>query len=517
MDHHLTPTPPSPMENSVVGPSSKTPTSASTPNSCLASTSSSHHSTTPTHASTPAFASTPASCTVYSDRFIPSRTGSNLALFGLAPSPSAASSHKGGPRASSESTPAALPYCTLLHAMLFGPDMPDRVVSSATTCSSSSSLGPSPVGTPATGNIFRFKTEVRRSAKRALFSGEEEDDGLFPGIFTTRGVGPRKVPRSPYKVLDVPALQDGFYLNLVDWSSHNVLAVWLGNCVYLWNACSSKVTKLCDLGVDDNVCSVGWAQRGTHLAIGTNQGKVQNINWESYARGAVYALQNNGIVVQVLQFTAREAVPPPHIAGLRLRPGPRLRTSPATAPPRAAAPRRPEPSGRLPARSPVPPWRAPPAATAPTRPPPPAPAPSAATFPACVPPRWPPPPSAATAPTGGHCRREEEEACLGHRPRPTSTACPASTAPARPPSPARPPPPPLGLHRPRRPPWRPPPPPTRPLGGHLPHRRPLPPPAATQQSAGSNPTPQGGPSPQAGWTTGPPQGGSSHFGWGGWQ
>lgn len=61
----------------------------------------------------------------------------------------------------------------------------------------------------------------------------------------------------------------------MDWSSHNVLTVGLGNCVYLWNACSSKVTKLCDLGVDDTVCSVGWAQRGTHLAVGTNQGKVQ--------------------------------------------------------------------------------------------------------------------------------------------------------------------------------------------------------------------------------------------------
>ncbi|VAI25118.1 unnamed protein product [Triticum turgidum subsp. durum] len=77
------------------------------------------------------------------------------------------------------------------------------------------------------------------------------------------------------QVLDAPALQDDFYLNLVDWSSHNVLSVGLGNCVYLWNACSSKVTKLCDLGADDTVCSVSWAQRGTHLAVGTNQGTVQ--------------------------------------------------------------------------------------------------------------------------------------------------------------------------------------------------------------------------------------------------
>jgi WD40 repeat protein len=44
-----------------------------------------------------------------------------------------------------------------------------------------------------------------------------------------------------FQVLDAPALQDDFYLNLVDWSSHNVLAVGLGTCVYLWSACTSKV------------------------------------------------------------------------------------------------------------------------------------------------------------------------------------------------------------------------------------------------------------------------------------
>lgn len=38
-----------------------------------------------------------------------------------------------------------------------------------------------------------------------------------------------------------------------------------------------QVTKLCDLGIDDSVCSVGWAQRGTHLAVGTSNGTVQVI------------------------------------------------------------------------------------------------------------------------------------------------------------------------------------------------------------------------------------------------
>ena len=86
----------------------------------------------------------------------------------------------------------------------------------------------------------------------------------------------RRISKVPFKVLDAPALQDDFYLNLVDWSSQNVLAVGLGACVYLWSACTSKVTKLCDLsGNDDTITSVSWAQRGTHLAVGTNKGEVQ--------------------------------------------------------------------------------------------------------------------------------------------------------------------------------------------------------------------------------------------------
>lgn len=46
----------------------------------------------------------------------------------------------------------------------------------------------------------------------------------------------RKVSKMPCKVLDAPALQDDFYLNLIDWSGSNELAVGLGNCIYLWNA-----------------------------------------------------------------------------------------------------------------------------------------------------------------------------------------------------------------------------------------------------------------------------------------
>ncbi|KAK3010525.1 hypothetical protein RJ639_011338 [Escallonia herrerae] len=194
---------------------------------------------------------------IYSDRFIPTRTGSNFALFDIS-SPL------------SSDADSSSPYKTLLRTALFGPD--SGVVPPATPDKLPGINGRSSRVSPPTRNIFRYQTQTRQSLHSLTPFGSDDQ---LPGVSHSPIKAPRKVPRSPYKVLDAPALQDDFYLNLVDWSSHNVLAVGLGNCVYLWNACSSKVTKLCDLGIDDSVCSVGWAQRGTHLAVGTSNGKLQ--------------------------------------------------------------------------------------------------------------------------------------------------------------------------------------------------------------------------------------------------
>jgi len=112
----------------------------------------------------------------------------------------------------------------------------------------------------------------------------------------------RRISKVPFKVLDAPALQDDFYLNLVDWSSQNVLAVGLGSCVYLWSAFTSKVTKLCDLSsTEDVVTSVSWAQRGTHLAVGTNRGEVQL--WDTTKCKKVRAMSGHSARVGTLAWT----------------------------------------------------------------------------------------------------------------------------------------------------------------------------------------------------------------------
>jgi cell division cycle 20-like protein 1 (cofactor of APC complex) len=131
-------------------------------------------------------------------------------------------------------------------------------------------------------NLFRFQSDgvfgpstPHASESPYSLSPVGAGDGTLGMTLLAPRRTPRKIARSPFKVLDAPALQDDFYLNLVDWSASNVLAVGLGTCVYLWSACTSKVTKLCELAPNDSVCSVAWTQRGTYLGVGTNSGEVQ--------------------------------------------------------------------------------------------------------------------------------------------------------------------------------------------------------------------------------------------------
>ncbi|KAI8072361.1 WD40-repeat-containing domain protein [Gongronella butleri] len=100
----------------------------------------------------------------------------------------------------------------------------------------------------------------------------------------------RNINHTAIKILDAPDLQDDFYLNLVDWGSNDFLAVGLGTCVYLWDANSSKVTKLCDL-VTENITSVSWAPESKFLAVGTNRSRL--LLWDVKASKRVRTWTNH--------------------------------------------------------------------------------------------------------------------------------------------------------------------------------------------------------------------------------
>jgi len=217
----------------------------------------------------------------YSDRLIPSRTASNLESgFGLmldenaCPPSTAGGNNSGGngvPESNVGGDSRGNAYHHLLRTEILGAQPPG--------IPREQSDGQAP-RTPETGNLFRYKRNCLAATQHDAFL-------LSPVPFRNSDLlgtpcrAPRKIPKVPFKVLDAPALQDDFYLNLVDWSSTNVLSVGLSNCVYLWSACTSRVMKLCELSSDDMVTSVSWTGRGAHLAVGTNKGEVQI--WDSSA------------------------------------------------------------------------------------------------------------------------------------------------------------------------------------------------------------------------------------------
>ena len=85
----------------------------------------------------------------------------------------------------------------------------------------------------------------------------------------------RHIPQNPDRILDAPDIVNDYYLNLLDWSVNNHLAVALGPHIYLWNAANGEIQQLLELEApEDYVCSVKWIREGNFLAVGNFHGEV---------------------------------------------------------------------------------------------------------------------------------------------------------------------------------------------------------------------------------------------------
>lgn len=102
----------------------------------------------------------------------------------------------------------------------------------------------------------------------------------------------RYIPLSADRTLDAPHLLDDYYLNLLDWSSTNVLSIALNNTVYLWHASDSSVSELLNADEEEGpVTSVSWALDGTQIAVGLNNSVVQL--WDSQSNKRLRALKGH--------------------------------------------------------------------------------------------------------------------------------------------------------------------------------------------------------------------------------
>lgn len=165
--------------------------------------------------------------------------------------------------------------------------------------------------------------EGYRNTNRVLYS----QNAMGPAVRRNKF---RYISKNPEKILDAPALLEDYYLNLLDWGSNNVLAVALGETVYLWNAQSGAITQLCETSdVDDCITSVSWMPDRNHIAVGTNRHEVQIWDTDRMAcvrkmrshTGRVGALAWNG---HILSSGSRDAqihnhdvrIPQHHVATL---------------------------------------------------------------------------------------------------------------------------------------------------------------------------------------------------------
>ena len=92
---------------------------------------------------------------------------------------------------------------------------------------------------------------------------------------TTSAQFRRRVLTAPERVLDAPGLVDDYYLNLLDWSSGNQVAIGLERNVYVWSAETGTVSSLLETSADTYVSSVKWSGDGAYVGVGLGTGEVQ--------------------------------------------------------------------------------------------------------------------------------------------------------------------------------------------------------------------------------------------------
>lgn len=162
-----------------------------------------------------------------SGRFIPNRGSSNFKeLF-------AKTDHRDSP----------LPFSNMVHQELFG----------------------SPEDTQ--HSVLQYHTQSNYKA--------DKENMPIPPLFQLESssfTSPRNLPKNPYKILDAPELKDDFYVDLLSWSSQNLLAVALNKKVYLWNSNTSEINEISELRGRDSFTSIKWSESGTHLATGSEGG-----------------------------------------------------------------------------------------------------------------------------------------------------------------------------------------------------------------------------------------------------
>ena len=126
-------------------------------------------------------------------------------------------------------------------------------------------------------DIYNHINDFYREKEKNILSKENNYESDYNKIY-------RKIPKTPFRVLDAPNLIDDYYLNLLDWGKENIIAVALSDEIYLWNDTKTKASLLMTYtnnnsiseDISNNIItSLSWMENGINLGIGLPDGIIQ--------------------------------------------------------------------------------------------------------------------------------------------------------------------------------------------------------------------------------------------------
>ena len=126
-------------------------------------------------------------------------------------------------------------------------------------------------------DIYNHINDFYREKEKNILSKENNYESDYNKIY-------RKIPKTPFRVLDAPNLIDDYYLNLLDWGKENIIAVALSDEIYLWNDTKVKASLLMTYtnnnsiseDISNNIItSLSWMENGINLGIGLPDGIIQ--------------------------------------------------------------------------------------------------------------------------------------------------------------------------------------------------------------------------------------------------
>lgn len=216
------------------------------------------------------------------DRFIPNRTASKAGKIDLDQRPKSSSKSEGstvlataasafdlGGRGSEEDATLALEALTLND----DDDEESRPAKPTPDTAAYQSSLASACGINTNTRILEFKPAAPESS-RPIDLRSQYNRPLKPAS-SINAQSRRRIPSAPERVLDAPGLVDDYYLNLLDWSSGNQVAIGLERSVYVWSADSGSVSSLLECPADTYISSVKWSGDGAYVGVGLGTGEVQ--------------------------------------------------------------------------------------------------------------------------------------------------------------------------------------------------------------------------------------------------